>query len=92
MATTTPLRIAGGRLALNYATSAAGSIQVEVLDESGAPIGGFGRQDMAPLFGDEIEAEVRWTSADLASLKGRVVRLRFVLKDADLYAFRSAER
>ena len=41
------------------------------------------------LVGDAIEREVQWASGlNWASLKGRVVRLRFVMQDADLYSLR----
>ncbi len=39
-------------------------------------------------YGDEIDGEIRWEAgADLGNLAGQPVRLRFVLKDADVYAF-----
>ncbi len=90
--TTRPL-VAGGReLVLNYATSAAGSVQVEVQDENGRPLPGFALADMAPLFGDELDGIVRWKAgATLPTLNGKPVRLRFVLKDADVFALRFAK-
>jgi hypothetical protein len=87
--TTRPLVVAGSRLELNYATSAAGSLQVEVQDEAGRPLPGFAAGDMPPLYGDEFGVTVRWkTGASLAALRGRPVRLRFLLRDADLFALR----
>jgi hypothetical protein len=87
--TTHPLRCTGGQLRLNYATSAAGSIQVEIQDEAGQPIPGFALADMPELYGDEFEAAATWKNgADLSSLKGRTIRLRVRLKDADLYSLR----
>jgi hypothetical protein len=90
--TTRPL-IAGGRhLVLNYATSAAGSVQVEVQDENGLPLSGFALAEMSPLFGDELETVMRWkTGALLPALNGKPVRLRFVLRDADVFAVRFAD-
>ncbi|MGV3664217.1 MAG: kelch repeat-containing protein [Prosthecobacter sp.] len=86
---TRPLRFAGTKLVLNYATSAAGSVQVELLDEAGKAIPGFALGDMPELYGDELEATVAWKSgSDMASLAGKTVRLRVVMKDADLYALR----
>jgi hypothetical protein len=85
--TTRPLTFTGKNLILNYATSAAGALQVEVQDEQGKPIEGRTLADMAPLFGDELDAVVSWKSgSDLSSLVGKPVRFRFVLKDADLFA------
>jgi hypothetical protein len=84
--------VRGNHLVLNYATSAAGSIQVEVQDVSGRPLPGYAAADMPALFGDELDATVSWRrGADLAPLQGKTVRLRIRLKDADLFALRFAE-
>lgn len=84
---TRPLRFNGSKLVLNYATSAAGSVQVEVQDEAGNPLPGFAMGDMPELYGDELEAD----ALNVAALKGQTIRLRVKLKDADLYAFRFAD-
>ena len=85
--TTRPIRFRGSRLVLNCSTSAAGSIRVEIQDEAGRPIPGYSLQDSRELFGDSVEQAVSWKrTSDLSSLSGKTVRLRFLLKDADLYA------
>lgn len=85
---TRPLRFAGGRLVLNYSTSAAGSIRIEVQDEHGHPLPGFALQDWPEIYGDSIgQAVPAKAGSDLGQLAGKTVRLRFVLSDADLYAF-----
>ncbi len=89
--TTRPFTFTGDRLVLNYATSAAGSVQVELQDAAGKPLPGFALADMPPLYGDELDATVAWKSADVSSLAGKPVRLRFVLKDADVYALHFAD-
>lgn len=87
--TTRPLTFSGKRLILNYATSAVGSVQVEVQDEGGRPLADFALSDMDPLYGDELDAVTQWRGGDdLSDLIGRPVRLRFVLKDADIYSLR----
>jgi len=87
---TRPLLLAGKELRLNYSTSAVGSVQVEILDASGKPAEGFTLSDMRPLFGDELDAPVAWKGGgDLSAFIGRSVRLRFVLKDADLFSIRT---
>ena len=87
--TTRPLTFTGKNLLLNYATSAVGSVQVEIQDEQGKPLPGFTLADMDLLFGDELDAVVKWKSRnDLSGLMGKPVRLRFVLKDADLFSLR----
>lgn len=50
---------------------------------------GFSLADSSELIGDEIERVYAWKSgSDLSAVRGRPVRVRFVLKDADLYAYR----
>jgi hypothetical protein len=52
----------------------------------------FALADRPDHFGDEIEGRVNWHGGgDESGLAGKPVRLRFALKDADLYAFRFVE-
>jgi len=86
---TKPLLFKGGELVLNVSTSAAGSVRVEVRDEDGRPIPGYSLDEAVEFYGDGVEVPVRWRAgADLKALAGKPVSLRFVMKDADLYAFR----
>lgn len=86
---TKPLVFSGDRLVINYATSAAGSLRVEVQDMEGQPFPGFSLSDCREIIGDEIERPVTWKGRqDLRQLSGKPVRLRFVMKDADLYSLR----
>jgi hypothetical protein len=85
--TTRPLTFGGKRLLLNVATSAAGSVRVEVLSAAGKPLPGYALADAEEIYGDELARPVKWKGgADLGSLAGQAVRLRFVMRDADLYA------
>ena len=87
--TTKPLTFEGAQLVINYATSAAGSIRVELQDGEGRPIEGLGLANSTELFGDEVEEAVTWKGGgDLGPVAGRPARLRFVMSDADLYSFR----
>lgn len=82
-----PLTFSGSRLTVNFATSAAGGVRVEVQDSQGKPIPGYTLDDALELVGNEIERTVTWKAgSDLGKLAGKPVRLRFELKDADLYA------
>jgi hypothetical protein len=83
------IRFDGDRLELNYATSAAGSIRVEVQDAAGNVLGGLSLDRCEEIIGDEIARVVRWKGTpSLAALAGKPVRLRFVMADADLFSFR----
>lgn len=88
---TKPLRFSGDRLLINYATSAAGSVRVEIQDAEGKPLPGFTLADSPEHYGDAVDQVVRWKAGPgLRSLARRPARLRFVLKDADLFSYRFA--
>lgn len=89
---TTPLlRFTGSKLELNIDTSALGLARVAILDNAGQKIEGYSLQDCDPINGNFLHHIVSWNGkADLSTLKGKVVRLRFVSRSTDLYAFRFA--
>ena len=81
------LEFAGKQLSINMATSAAGSIRVEIQQPDGTPIPGFTIAECDEIVGDQIEHTVRWAGrSDLSQLANQAIRLRFVLQDADLYS------
>ena len=66
---------------LNYSTSAAGSVKVEIQGPTGDAIPGYALEDAQEIVGDEIERLVAWkTSSDVSALAGKPVRLRSVRK------------
>ncbi|MEZ5278310.1 MAG: hypothetical protein R3F07_18155 [Opitutaceae bacterium] len=86
---TRPIVFNGSELRLNFASSIAGDVRVEIQDETGRALEGFRLDECDPVFGDAIDRPVTWKNGpDVRTLSGRPVRLRFVLKDADLYAYR----
>jgi hypothetical protein len=86
---TPELRFTGEVLEMNFATSAAGSIRVELQDPEGKPVRGFSADDCYEQVGDELDRTVFWKGgSSVVRLAGRGVRLRFLLKDADLYSIR----
>ena len=86
---TKPFTFEGENLFLNFATSAAGEIKVEVLKVNGEIIEGFAASDCRPVIGNEIRKKVSWRQGSaLNNLKEKVIRLRFKMKDADLYAIK----
>jgi hypothetical protein len=89
---TRPLKFKGSQLLLNVATSAPGGVRVEVQDENSKPLSGFALDDCQEVIGNDIERAVTWKGGDLSKLAGKTVRLRFVMKDAELYALRFGER
>ncbi|MBK9167318.1 MAG: hypothetical protein IPM24_07610 [Bryobacterales bacterium] len=88
---TRPFIMEGHKMVLNYATSAAGSIRYEVLDENRRPHPGLGIEESPVIFGDEIERsiDVRPPARNERSrMAAHPVRVRFLLKDADLFSVR----
>lgn len=85
---TKPLTFVGNRLSLNYATSGAGSVRVELQSAEGKPITGYKLADCDEIFGDQLERTVTWNgTSDVSKLAGQAVRLQFVVSDADVYSF-----
>ncbi|MHC4084765.1 MAG: hypothetical protein ACYSU3_07675 [Planctomycetota bacterium] len=83
------LSFTGDELVLNINTSAVGQVQVEILDEDNKPIPGYTLEDCDQIYtANEINRVVEWNSkSTVAKLTGKPIRLRFVMRDADLYAF-----
>ena len=86
---TEPIQFDGDRLLLNFATSAASGIRIEIQNADGELLPGYSWADAVELIGNEIERETRWSHrADVGKLAQQPVRLRLVMQDADLYALR----
>lgn len=87
---TKPLKFQGDQLSLNLSTSAAGSVRVEIQDARGSAIPGYTLADAHELYGDSLNLAAAWRDheTDVAALAGKPVRLRFVVRDADLFSYR----
>ena len=84
---TRPVTFQGTHFFVNAAATQ-GEVRAEVLDENGHPIPPFTAQNCAPITVDKTLQAVQWEGAkDLSTLRGRPVRIRFVLKNASLYSF-----
>ncbi len=84
---TRPLVWRGSTLWINAAASE-GEVEVEILDEDGVVLEDWSRTQALPLSEDGVRQAVNWHgSGDLGNLKGQLVRLRFYLRNAALYAF-----
>jgi hypothetical protein len=87
--TTKPFIFEGRKLLLNFATSAPGYVKVEIQNTDGKPVPGYSLSDAEELIGNYIEHPASWRSGtDVSPLSNQPVRLRFVMKDADLYSLR----
>ncbi len=88
--TTPPVRFDGTVLLLNVDTSATGIVQVELRDAADRPLPGYRLEDCDRIHtANETDRVVTWKGkGDVRRLAGAAVRIRFVMRDADLYAFR----
>ncbi|MEO6003698.1 MAG: hypothetical protein ABIZ04_27240 [Opitutus sp.] len=88
-----PVTFKGRTLTVNFATSAAGSIKVELLGANDRPLPGFSVNDCDELFGDSIDRTVTWADrSDVSALAGQPIRFRVVMRDADLYSMKFQEK
>lgn len=86
---TRPVILDGKSFRLNYSASSLGYVKVLLQDENGTDIPGFGAADAEFIRGDKTDSEVKWKSGkSIQSLLGKKIRIKFVIKDADVYSFR----
>jgi len=74
------------QLRVNYRT-ADGWVKVELLDETGNTIPGYTSRDCNPLTGDNTNQTVSWKDTKTLPAQTKPIQIRFILKNASLYAF-----
>ncbi len=86
--TTVPIRFTGRRLKLNVQTSVAGSVKLELLGKKRKRIPGYTLGKSDAIKGNFIDKTVSWNgNEDVSALAGEPVQIRFVMRDAKLFAF-----
>ena len=86
--TTKPIVLDGAALKINAKADWHGSVLTEVLDEHSQPLSGYSADDCVPMTEDRVDAEVRWKGeSSVGELAGRPVRLRFHLRNAQLFSY-----
>ena len=90
--TTGPVSCTGDRLVLNLDAGALGDARVEILDAEGNPAPGFSAKECDPVRTNSVSAQVSWKeTADIGSLRGRTIKLRFITHSCKLYSALFAE-
>ena len=86
--TTKPFKVYSDELVVNP-DAAGGKFMVEIFDENNRPINGFTVKDAVVAKGvDQLRFKPQWkNNKNIASLKDKVVRLKFYLQNAKLYSF-----
>lgn len=82
---TTAFESDGGQLLTNV-TADSGQLSVEVTDETGTVMPGYSQEECAPIHVDSVRHAVGWRGRT-AIPAGRRLRLRFLMKNADLYSY-----
>ena len=86
---TKPFIFKGRELEMNYSTSAAGEIRIEIQDADGKPLQGYSMEDSGSIIGNEIAGIASWSgNKNISLLSSKPVRLKIFMKDADLYSLR----
>ncbi len=81
---TKPFTFEGNELEINFASAAYGGIQIAVCDADGNEIEGY---KSIMMFGDSVSRKVSFEKS-LKELHGKAIRLKILLRDANLYSFR----
>ncbi len=85
---TKPFKLEGDKLQVNVK---GGEVLVEVLDRKGKALRGFAAKDATRYRRvDDLRLKPTWKGS-LSKLKGKVIRLRFNLRNAKLYSFQIPE-
>lgn len=90
---TPALTFAGAKLKVNVNATGENTVgeknyvRVELLDADGDVIDGYARGDCDPIHADDVNHTVTWKGdSDVSSLAGDVIRIKFYIKGAELYA------
>ncbi|MBP3436651.1 MAG: hypothetical protein J6K61_01935 [Clostridia bacterium] len=80
---TKPFTFEGDSLSVNFETSARGHLRIILCDEEGNALPDF---DSGLVFGNSVARSIAF-KGELASLHGRPVRMKILMRDCDLYSF-----
>lgn len=89
-AITKSLRIDGNNLFVNYKSNGNGYLKIQILDSTGVVIPGFESKDCITMTGDKISDKVLWSNAKFSELKGRSIKIQFILKNTKLFSFETS--
>ncbi len=87
---TKPLFSMAPLLFINARCAEGGYVEVEVTDTGGQPWDGYSRKDCQRFTGDDVRHQVRWAGRGAVNLEPRGIKLRFHMREAQLYGFQFA--
>lgn len=78
---------------INARTHDAGQIVAEIVDATGRPLDGFSRKECLAFQGDDVRHVLRWSTREFTPQQQAMKkRLRFFLRDANLYSYLAGVR
>ncbi len=72
---------------INARTGNGGFVVAEILDRQNRVVPGFSREDCTPFTGDSVSAVLKWTTARLPTPLAADYKLRFYMRNADLFSY-----
>lgn len=80
------------RVLINARTQTDGQIEAEIVDAAGIPLEGFSRKECVPFRGDDVRHVLSWSTREFTPQQRTLEkRLRFMLKNANLYSYSAGE-
>ena len=80
------------RITVNARTASSGYVVAELLDRNDNVVPGFGRDGCIPFKGDSVRGTIEWKTKQFAGeWIGADKKVRFFLKNADLYSYLPAD-
>jgi hypothetical protein len=80
------------KVTINAACRAGGYVTAEILDRNNNVIPGFEKENCVPFTGDSVRGELSWkTPAFAARIKNKDKKIRFGVRNADLYSYLPAD-
>ena len=89
---TKPLFSTGAHLFINGHCEDDGYIEVEVMNNWNQVWPGYGRAECETFRGDSVHHKVRWSAGDAVNMIPGIVKLRFHLRNAELYSFQFGDK
>ena len=80
------------RVTINAKCAPGGYVIAEILDRNDKVLPGFSRAECIPFKGDSVRGVIEWKTESFASAQSEAdKKIRFILKNADLYAYLPAD-
>lgn len=88
---TKPMFSPGAHLYINACCAKDGFIDVEIMDNWDNVWKGFGRKDCRTFRADCVHEKISWNGGDAVNMIPGIVKLKFYLKNAELYSFQFSD-